>query len=156
MNVDEIHNALMPKCRGQFLGVYACDRLPRSLPNRRPLLIVANTDPHDMPGQHWIAMHFGADAKGEYFDSLGQPTPQIFKRYLSKYCISWKPIGRQLFRLYSISSRSIISFYCGHYVIYYCLYRSLGYSMERLISVFAHDTALNDALVHSLVCGHLM
>ena len=148
MNGDQIRDALLPRCRNQFVGVYACDRLPRILPSHRPLLIVANTDPHDKPGQHWIAMYIGRDAKGEYFDSLGQPAPQIFQRYLNKYCNSWRPIGRQL--------QSVISYFCGHYVIYYCLYRSLGYSIERLISIFAHDTALNDALVHSIVCGHLM
>ena len=148
MNGEEIHAALFDKCRGQFVGVYACDRLPRILPNRRPLLIVANTDPHNRPGEHWIAMYIGRDAKGEYFDSLGQPAPQIFQRYLNKFCNSWTPIGRQL--------QSVISHFCGAYVTYYCLFRSLGYSLQHLISVFSHDTALNDALVHSIVCGHLL
>ena len=146
MNSDEIRDVLLPKCRGQFLGVFPCDRLPRVLPNRRPLFIVANTDPHDKPGEHWIAMYFGRNAKGEYFDSLGQPAPLIFKRYLNRYCKSWKTVGRQL--------QSAISFYCGHYVVYYCLYRSIGYGMNAISRVFSNDTALNDAFVHSLVCGN--
>ena len=148
MNAGVISDALLPRCRDKFLGVYASDRLPCVLPRRRPLLMVANTDPHDKPGEHWVAMYFGRDGKGEYFDSLAQrPVKSIFKRYMNKNCSSWKTIGRQI--------QSIISFYCGHYATYYCLYRSLGYSMEELLRPFAHDTSLNDVLVHSIICHQL-
>ena len=39
-------------------GVYAADRLPRTIPYR-PLLYIANTDPHFRPGRHWVVIYFG-------------------------------------------------------------------------------------------------
>ena len=38
-------------------GVYAADRLPRTIPDR-PLLYIANTDPHFKPGCHWVVIYF--------------------------------------------------------------------------------------------------
>ena len=42
--------------------------------------------------------------------------------------------------------------FCGHYCICYCLYRSSGIDMQKIVCSFTSDTALNDVLVHALVC----
>lgn len=142
MNTDQIEYALHARCRGQFLGVFPRNRLPKYLPHRRPLLIVANTGKASSAGIHWVALYI--DHKGEYFDSLGQP-PQdnIFVRYLDHFCTSWTYNNQQL--------QSMISYWCGQYVVLYGLYRCQGYSMRDIVRMFAkNDTHYNDVLVHAM------
>src|SRR6266536_3009053 len=105
-----------PICRRIFLGTYPRDQLPHSLP--KPSLMICNTDPHDKPGQHWTVIYVRDDEYGEYFDSLGQPPPKIFETYLNKLCTFWTFSDRQL--------QSIISRFCGHNCIFYCLKRCRG------------------------------
>ena len=144
MNSVEINRILRTRCRGQFVGVFAIDRLPQTLPPRRPLLLVCNTDPHDKPGKHWIAIYVGSDSKGEYFDSFCQPPPARIKNYLNKFCTTFSTGIRQL---QSASSR-----FCRQWVIFYCLFRSLNYSMIDINSCFSNDTGMNDVFVYAIVC----
>lgn len=144
MNGDEIEYTLHGRCRGQFVGVFARDRLPTRLPRRRPLVIVCNTDPHYRTGEHWISMYLDVDSRGEYFDSFGQEPLPIFRRFLDRHCTTWIRNERQL--------QSVISRFCGHYVIFYCLYRCFGYTMRDIDNCFTTDTSLNDAIVHAIVC----
>jgi len=48
--------------------------------------------------------------------------------------------------------QSVVSQFCGHYCICYCLYRSSGIDMRKIVCSFTSDTALNNVLVHALVC----
>ena len=139
MNEQAIDYALHARCRGKFIGVFACNRLPKNLPARRPLILVANTDPSHKLGSHWVVLYI--DSKGEYFDSLGRPPEQeIFKRYLDKFCMSWTYNNKQL--------QSAISYFCGQYCILFSLYRSLDYSMKDILGMFSTDTGLNDFIAH--------
>jgi len=72
MNTNEIVNVLSTECGLgiSFAGVFPCDRLPLSIQN--PGAVICNTDPHDKPGAHWVAMYVDGDV-GEYFDSYGLP-----------------------------------------------------------------------------------
>jgi len=47
---------------------------------------------------------------------------------------------------------SSVSQFCGYYCICYCLYRSSGIDMQKIVCSFTSDTSLNDVLVHALVC----
>ena len=62
-------------------GVYAADRLPRTI-THRPLLYIANTDPHFKPGRHWVVIYFGEEHI-EYFDPLGKQPNSIIEDYLT-------------------------------------------------------------------------
>lgn len=147
MNTDQIFEKLAKRCGDKFLGVFARDRLPSALPPKRPLMLICNTDPHDEPGEHWIAMYFGENAKGEYFDSFGQDVPPMFKKFMKKYCSSWITNDRQL--------QSVLSSFCGHYCVFYCLFKYLDYNMKSISECFTQDTALNDVIVHKFVCENL-
>jgi len=147
MNTDEIFAKLKRRCAGRFLGVFARDRLPARLPPKRPLMLICNTDPHDKPGEHWIAMFLGENAKGEYFDSYGRDAPLIFKNFLNKFCTNWIRNDARL--------QSVISSFCGHYCAFYCLFKSLDYSMTRIVDCFTDDTSANDAMVHKFVCHNM-
>ena len=48
-------------------GVYPRDKLP--IVNKYSSGLIANTDPHDKPGTHWVAMYFICPWKSEFFDS---------------------------------------------------------------------------------------
>jgi len=145
MDAYRIRKLLKQRCGRTFLGVFSVDRLPKTLPPRRPLLLVCNTAPHDHPGEHWITLFI--DICGEYFDSLGEAPPNIFKLYLEKNCTSFVWNNKQL--------QSVISSYCGHYVVYYSLMKCLNYSMDDITNGLTNDTALNDMIVHKFVCDGL-
>ncbi len=140
MNGRQIETFLNRKCGNKFQGVFSCDTLP---PN--PTLLICNTDPHDKPGTHWIAIYVDTNRRGEYFDSFGQPIPKVFKDYMNKHCRSWTCNRRQL--------QSVLSSFCGHYCCFYCVYRCNGFDVNKIVSMFPNDTTFNDVLVHRFVCG---
>jgi hypothetical protein len=139
MNSYDIERILMANSSA-FRGVFSCDTLPET--NIKGLM-VCNTDPHDKPGEHWIAMYFDGE-RGEYFDSFGRPPTKVFKDYLDRHCKYWTFNERQL--------QSICSRFCGHYCVYYCLLRGSGVEMRRIIDSFTTDTGFNDTIVHGFIC----
>ena len=52
-------------------GVVPRDKLP--IVNKYPLGLIADTDPHNQPGTHWVAMYFISRWESEFFDSYGFP-----------------------------------------------------------------------------------
>ncbi|KAL6423085.1 hypothetical protein ACFW04_010516 [Cataglyphis niger] len=50
-------------------GVYPADRVPRVW--TRSTAIVANTDEHNRPGEHWVAFFLDEHGSATYFDSYG-------------------------------------------------------------------------------------
>jgi hypothetical protein len=139
MNTEQI-DRILKRNIDYFDGVFSCDRLPD-----RPRLLVSNTDPANRPGQHWIAIFVDCDGRGEYFDSFGCEPSDIFRRYMNRYCVNWTYNHRQL--------QSVVSRFCGHYCVYYCLLRSRGLDMCKIVSSFTNDTGFNDIMVHEFVCN---
>ena len=45
-----------PQLKPVFYGTVACDRLPKTPHKKTPQGYIVNTDPHDQPGQHWLAV----------------------------------------------------------------------------------------------------
>lgn len=147
MDTTRLFRLLARRCRGQLLGIFASNKLPRVLPMRRPLLLVCNTDPDTRPGEHWVVIYLGKDGYGEYFDSFGNPPMDIFRKYLDRHCTRWTRNFEQL--------QSALSAFCGHYCVFYCLFKILSYSLNSIVNCFSHDTALNDYMVHKFVCDNL-
>jgi len=61
-----------------FLGVYPSDLIPHSI--TRSGCLILNTDPHNLKGSHWLAIHLQPKAHSAYyFDSYGllPDIPQI-------------------------------------------------------------------------------
>lgn len=128
-----------------YRGVYAADKLPSII--IRPCVIVVNTDPASQPGQHWICIYFDDYGYGEFFDSLGIHPKRSFERYLNNNCIDWNFNDKQL--------QSLVSRFCGHYCIYYCILKSRRVSLIEIIQAMTGDTGLNDYLIHRFVCNLL-
>ena len=117
--------------------MFSVDNLPED-----PRLLVCNTDPSDKPGRHWIAIYI-EDGRGDFFDSFGRRPNVDFERYMNCHCVSWNFNDKQL--------QSVVSKFCGHYCIYFCILRSRGIDMRRIVRSFSSDTGLNDALVNACV-----
>ena len=145
MNTVQIFKTLRKFSRNAFLGVFAANMLPRTIPIKRPLLLVVNTDPISRPGTHWVAICIGRDSVGEYFDSLGQSPPPAFVRFMNRHCTRWTTNSKQL--------QSVISMFCGNYVVYFCYFRNRGYTMQTIVERFSNDTALNDMIAHNFTCS---
>jgi len=138
MNSDEIDRFLRARVR-DFDGVFSIDTLPGD-----PRLLVCNTHPFNKPGRHWIAIYI-RDGRGEFFDSFGRRPNIDFERYTNRHCMSWNFNDRQL--------QSIISKFCRHYCIYFCIRRTSGIDMRKIVRSFTSNTGLNDVLVHAYVCS---
>ena len=110
-------------------------------------MLVCNTDPSHRPGEHWIAIYLDSNGTGEYFDSFGMEPKPIFRRFLNRHCVSYVRNHEQL--------QSAISRFCGHYCVFYCLFKRLDYKMKDIVNCFGRDTALNDFVVHKFVCENL-
>ena len=137
MNADQIDRFLTRRV-SDFDGVFSIDTLPDA-----PHLLVSNTDPAHRPGRHWVAIYI-EDGRGEFFDSFGRRPNEVFERYMNRHCSSWIFNDKQL--------QSVVSKFCGHYCICYCLLRSSGVNMRKIMRGFSSDTGLNDAIVHRFVC----
>jgi len=78
MNTHELQRVVGDYVK-RFDGVFSSDRLPTN-----PRLLVSNTDPSDMPDQHWVVIYVDEDGHhGEYFDSLGRRPDRVFERYMN-------------------------------------------------------------------------
>jgi len=137
-NKEEIDRILRQQCARDFDGVFSVDTLPD-----RPRLVFCNTDPSYRRGCHWVAI-CAIDGRGEYFESFGRRPRTDFERYMNRHCRYRTFNDKQL--------QSVVSQFCGHYCICCFLYRSSGIDMRKIVCSFTSDTALNDVLVHALVC----
>ena len=133
MNTRQIEKVLNRHC-SIFRGVFAADQLP--IPQRRPILIIANEQKSSLPGSHWFAIFFDVGGEGEFFDSFGRRPTGIFERYMDLHSTTWIYNDRQL--------QSITSRFCGHYCILYAVYKNRRYSMRNIIKMYGNNHVLND------------
>ena len=143
MQSTVIEKSLKKNC-SIYRGIYACDELPVIDWTSRPFAIVVNTDPVRRPGQHWICMYFDEEGHGEFFDSFGLRPKDVFERYMNNNCTAWTFNTKQM--------QSIISRFCGHYCIWYCMMKNRKATLNELTNCMTNDTSLNDFLVHRFAC----
>jgi hypothetical protein len=150
MNTAQIVNALEQDTvtRKTFCGVFPSNKLPQTV-DKYPCGFVANTDPSNKPGTHWVVFYFPTEEKGEFFDSYGQ-APNFYRDsfgdFLNKHCNEWDFNKRKL--------QSAWSDVCGKYCIFYLSHRARGYSMRQIVQLFNDNTMLNDAKVSKFVNNH--
>lgn len=115
MNAKQIIKAL------PGVQVYPIDLLPNV---KRPGAYVVNTDEHDKPGKHWVAIYV-TRRRTEYFDSYGLP-PQ--DKRLVEFMGDYYYNTRML--------QGPFSTFCGHYCIYFLSKRVNGSSANKIIASF--------------------
>ena len=135
MDTNEIERAIRqdPSADEVFAGVYARDKLPEMV--SYPCAMVWNTDPSDKPGEHWVAVYWDDNGRGEYFDSYGLAPPPSFRQYMQQHSVTWIWNKIQLQDVWTSA--------CGHFCVFYIIYRSRGLPMtdiaEHLLTVEDND-----------------
>ena len=66
-----------------FDDVYALDQLPRSLPKGKVCLV--NTQPSDLPGEHWFVVYRDPEGMVYHLDSYGLEPPDELRDYTLYY-----------------------------------------------------------------------
>ena len=136
MNSSEIRNRL--KGYKGFVGVFPCDRLPELIPGQA---LIANTDPHDKPGQHWVAFYRSKTGSLEYFDSFGLP-PLVddLRKYINRGAHSKFSYSR-------IQVQDASAETCGNHCIAFVKHRLLDQPFVNLLAHFTSVLTDNDKQV---------
>lgn len=139
MNTSQVNKAL--KDVPIFKGTFARDKLPTL--KQRPLAIVANTDKHDEPGEHWVAIILLPNKKGEYFDPLGlPPLHEEFVKYLKKHCSNGWVYNRTTVQKPS-------SKVCGPFCIHFIKARYKKIKYQKFLNRFSGNLAKNEQKVRN-------
>lgn len=129
----ECDNVLQAHC----IGVFPSDRLP--LIDRDPACVIANTDPHTMPGKHWVGFYIDG-WQCEFFDSYGNPpTNKNFLRFMNQYNVQYNTEQVQ----------APLTSACGQHVLHYLFHRCRGDS--TILECYTKDLFNNDQSVCDFV-----
>jgi len=120
-----------------FIGVFSADKLPS--PKAFPAAYIANTEPSDMSGQHWVAFYCVNDTI-ECFDSFGR-NPAEYSEHLA----AWINDDYKIVQIETLQSDD--STVCGQYCMFFVLLRAYGFSYEDVMSALTSDTVVNDIFV---------
>jgi len=140
MNSLEILQALR-HLSVRYAGVYPADRLPRVW--TRSIAIIANTDDHDRPGQHWVAFYIDKHETGTYFDSYG--LPPLDSRFLLR-------LRRNsiMHRWNTTQLQGMLSQTCGQYCCVFLYFMCNGYNLNQFLNLFDNNYNRNDHLIVKL------
>ena len=97
-----------------FQGVFPMDELPFAV-GKYPFFMIVNTQAHNLPGEHWIAVFIGKDKRGEIFDSFAMPPSNTLIRWMNQFT--------RTFTSSRTAYQHPLSATCGAYVLYYILHR---------------------------------
>jgi len=114
-----------PSSKKLYLGTFSVDTLPTNI--KYPSCLIFNNQRSDQPGQHWVAIYFGANKKAEFFDSFGgSPKDYGIDGYMKKHALS-TVYNKQVLQ-------TKLSVYCGLYCLLFlickCKHRSLKYFLN--------------------------
>ena len=130
-----------PQLKPVFYGTVACDRLPKTPRKKKPQGYIVNTDPHDQPGQHWLAMWTDQNVC-EVMDSYALPLERYEQAApLREWIVQhWKYVvtnGKSLQAIYSKS--------CGDYALLYLKAKARGRTLQEFSNEFSDvDCVSND------------
>ena len=103
-----------------FHGVFPMDMLPSKCEG----MYVINTDEHDEPGEHWVAVY-----NNEYFDSFGLPPQDDRILQFMGHDVTFNTVQMQ----------QLLTNACGFYCVYYLLERARGNSMDDIVHVLRNS-----------------
>lgn len=126
------------------MDVYAADQIPAALPEDS-FCFVANTDPIDKPGQHWVAFVKREGREPIFIDSYGNaPTtynPRLWRRFSG-----WKKSQYDL--------QQNTSTVCGDWCLYFLrvLNRNGKLTLDDVVKQFdVNDDEGNDSVIFQAV-----
>lgn len=121
-----------------FLGTFPIDKLPTNI-KHYPILLIVNTQSHNLEGEHWFALYISSDHRGEVFDSSARPIDLRTRQWLNRYSNEWTR-NRHVYQ-------SLFSPICGAYVLYYILNRLHHPSMKDVLFPKELNRHLTDSFI---------
>ena len=144
MNTQQIEQILKKDSQTKkiFKKVCALDQLKTP---SYPSAYVINSDPKNRPGEHWVAVYFDRCGRGEYFDSYGLPPDLLgLNTYMDNYSVKEWIYNRK-------PLQALFSNVCGHYCVYFILFRCRGVPLHVIISSFTSNLTENDRYVSQFI-----
>jgi len=96
-----------------FIGVYPLDKLPYI--RKYPTSFIINTHTHNLPGEHWIAVHIDKYGVIHAFDSFGHYYPWLLRQYLEQRSRGRKVKYNSI--IFQESSEKTCGLYCVAWLI---------------------------------------
>ena len=130
-----------PQLKPYFYGTVACDRLPKSPSKKIAQGYIVNTDPHDQPGQHWLAVWTDQNVC-EVLDSYALPLEMYEQATpLRDWVVRhWKYVVTNGKSLQAVNSKS-----CGDYALLYLKAKARGRTLQDFLNDFSdYDYVSND------------
>ena len=127
----------------QFLGVFPSDIHCLPIIKKYPSCLISNTDDHNLPGTHWIAMYFKNKNYVEYFDSYGnKPFILSHMKYMEKYASNIKYNDKIVQGQFSTT--------CAGHCIYYIHLKCNNYSLNDIMKIYSDNYHFNDAFIYKM------
>ena len=142
MNTFEIFNEI--KKLDCFYGIFPMDKLNR-IYKKRPIGIIINLDPSDMPGSHWTALYISSDNIAFYLDSFGLP---IIHNELYKFLRNHK-VNKIIYNKYELQQMTSES--CGAYSILFLKMMCNNFLFKEFLNLFSSNQYKNDLLVSRII-----
>jgi hypothetical protein len=127
-----------------FLGVFADDRLPKH--GTHSSCFIANTQPHNQKGEHWVALSINAQGAASYFCSYGRPSTKSMGDWLTKHAKEWT---RTTKRIQSHQSTT-----CGAYCLMFLHFICRNVILCDVLDLFTDDYNENDDIVTAFINGY--
>jgi len=107
--------------------------------------IVFNTDPHDMPGEHWISMFIDLNDKTIcFFDSTGDTPPPEITELINKLVKQCKDIEvLSPITVINKNQHQYSGSECGIYSLFFIIQRLSGKSCINIFNNIINDEAMN-------------
>ena len=146
MNTIEIENAAYgdPFASKIFGGVFPLDMLPEQL--KSGMCYVVNTDPKNLPGEHWLLLSCMESTVSHYFDSFGRPPTHvnIIRSMLSQ---------SEKILYMDVSIQSEITSTCAYHCLFILFLLGRGYRMLDIILRFYdfENYIKNDVMVTEVI-----
>ena len=130
--------------RQQFGDVCSLTELPEKVIGQ---IYVVNTDPHWLPGKHWLTFYFPETGPPEFFDSTGH-TPGYYHKEFENFLL------RNSNHTYSYNNTQIQGYgsnTCGYFCLFYSFHRARGIPIASIINMFTNELWVNDIWVYEFV-----
>ena len=128
----------------QFKGVFPANYFLNK-DSAYPATYIVNTDSHNLPGKHWVAIYMTGNGHCEFFDSYGKP-PQ-------HYHPAWEDWIHHNSHTWSYNRQCIqpmFSATCGLHCLFYLYHRCLGMDAKTILKIYSTNLSLNDAMAEDL------
>ena len=133
-----------------FKGVFPADYFIDVEPNY-PAAYIINTDSHEKPGKHWVALYLTSNGHCEFFDFYGHP-PQYYHHawldWIKYYSYKWTYNQKHIQPTYSAT--------CGVHCLFYIYHWCQGMTLKTIQSLFSNNLPLNDVIAEEDLESHVL